>query len=239
MIDVLARDDLVLDEHRRGRRDGGRGSRAPAGSARRHSARENTRPRRSSGVRGSRSSARASGSAFWPTIAQCSLRPLSWNARAAPSALGSLAAPTRMCLAFVSRRCLRTRSSAVLNWPSASIDTTGQAAASCITSRMPATTPAHSRRRQRARARDLEQQDFVGIAGPVLLRPARQVPPGEQPRFVVVRAEVGGARMRNVDGDHRDARLVIRRGDGRRDGFVGLELDDQIDTARESAVRRS
>ena len=42
-----------------------------------------------SGVRGSLSSARASGSAFWPTTAHMSARPASWNARAAPSALGA------------------------------------------------------------------------------------------------------------------------------------------------------
>ena len=35
--------------------------------------------------------------------------------------------------------------------------------------------------------------------------------------------------MRNVDGDHRHARLVIARRDGRRDRLVGLELDHQID----------
>ena len=79
------------------------------------------------GERGSRSSARASGSAFCPTIAQVPARPASWKARAAPRALASFAAPTSTRRAFDARRCRRTLSSAVLNWPSPSSETTGQA----------------------------------------------------------------------------------------------------------------
>ena len=69
----------------------------------------------------------------------------------------------------------------------------GHVAASWRTSRTPAATP-----RMRAAGpgpRQLEQQ-FVGVASPVLLRPARELPPGEQPGLVVVGAEVGRARMR-------------------------------------------
>ena len=52
---------------------------------------------------------------------------------------------------------------------------------------------------------------------------------GDQPRLVIVRPEVGRAGMRNVDGDDRNARLVIGGGNRRRDSFVGLKLDGEID----------
>ena len=210
VIDVLARDDLVLHEHGRRHRPAAQDLERQPDHARRRTARGSSRPTRSAAcaaraaprARPARRSGRRS--------RRCRARPASWNARAAPSALGSLAAPTRMRVARVSRRCLRTRSSDVLNWPSPSIETTGQLGRRrAASSRTPATTPRTRAARQRAGARELEQQDLVGLAAPVLLRPARQLASGEQARLVVVRAEVGRARMRDVDGDHRDARLGV------------------------------
>ena len=76
---------------------------------------------------------------------------------------------------------------------------------------MPATAPRTPRGRQRSGACELEQQDLVGATAPVLLRPSRQMTAGEQPRLVVVRAEIGRAGMRNVDGDDRNAAPGDRR----------------------------
>ena len=87
----------------------------------------------------------------------------------------------------------------------------------------------HPRGRERPRAGELDQQDLVHAAVPLLSRPSRQMPSGEEPGFVVVRAEIRRPRMRNVDGNQRDVRLAVLRGDGWGDGLVGLELDDQID----------
>src|SRR2546430_8992332 len=53
-------------------------------------------------------------------IAQHSLRPASWKARSAPSALGSLMAPTNWRRARVERKCLRTASKLGPNSPSPS-----------------------------------------------------------------------------------------------------------------------
>jgi len=76
-----------------------------------------------------RSSTRASGSALFPMIAQSLARPASWNARKAPSAVESLTEPTRTRFDFDSRKCFRTRSSEVWNWPSPSMDTVRQRSA--------------------------------------------------------------------------------------------------------------
>ena len=47
-------------------------------------------------------------------------------------------------------------------------------------------------------------------------------------RFVVVGAEIGGAGMRDLDGNQRNVGFAVLGRDNRRDVFVGLELDDEI-----------
>ena len=176
VIHVVARDDVVLHEHGGRHRPAAEDAERSGESGRRRSAPGNSPTDAISGVRGWRSSARASGSAFWPTMAQVSARPASWNARVAPSALGSFAAATRMRSAFDSRRCLRTRSSAVLNCPSPSIETTASCAVSCATSRMPGEHAAHARggdRARRARAR------AAGSRGPGRSTAASRIAPGD------------------------------------------------------------
>ena len=42
--------------------------------------------------------------------------------------------------------------------------------------------------------------------------------------------------MRDVDGDNRDARLEVARGDLGRDGLVGLELDDEVDVLADEVI---
>ena len=81
----------------------------------------------------------------------------------------------------------------------------------------------------RSRASELEEQQLVGATAPMLLRPSRQMTAGDQPRLVIVRPEIGRPGMRNVDGDDRNARLVISGGNRGRDSFVGLKLDGEID----------
>ena len=58
-----------------------------------------------------------------------------------------------------------------------------------------------------------------------------------QPRLIVVRAEVCRTRMRNLERDHRNARLAILRRNDRRDVLVGLELDDQINFLSDEHIR--
>src|SRR5262245_49318061 len=72
---------------------------------------------------------------------------------------------------------------------------------------------ARSRTHQRAGTGELEEQNLVDLAVPSALRPAAQIASGEHAGLVVVRAEVGRAGMRNVDGDNRDTRLEVARGD--------------------------
>src|SRR5215212_8254300 len=67
------------------------------------------------------------------------------------------------------------------------------------------------------------------MAGPLGARPSPEIPSREEPRLVVVRAEVRRAGVRDVDRDERDPRLQVLRRDRGRGGFVGLELDRQID----------
>ena len=76
---------------------------------------------------------------------------------------------------------------------------------------------------------ELEQQNLVDLTGPAGLRPLAQIAAGEQPRLIIVGAEVRRARMRNVDGDERNVRFEILRRDRWRHGFVGLKLDDEVD----------
>src|SRR5882762_6792484 len=71
--------------------------------------------------------------------------------------------------------------------------------------------------------------DFIYNSFPILAGPAAQMSPSEQPSFIVVRAKVGRSGVRNVDGDDGNIALQILSGNGGSDGFIGLELDDQID----------
>ena len=64
-----------------------------------------------------------------------------------------------------------------------------------------------------------------------------EIAAAEQSGLVVVRAEVGGARVGDVDGDQRNARLEVLRRDGRRHRLVGLELDDEIDLLLDQVLR--
>ena len=83
--------------------------------------------------------------------------------------------------------------------------------------------------RQAAGALERDQHDLVDVGMPVLLRPSSEIAAADQPGLVVVRAEVGRARVRHFDRDQRDVRFAVLGRDDRRDVLVGLELDDQID----------
>src|SRR4029453_13296953 len=138
-------------------------------------------------------------------MAQVAPRPASWKARAAPSALGSLAAPTRTCLACDSRRCLRTRSNATLNWPSpSSVAIRHVSSESGTVSFSPASTPLFRpctrdpARPERSGPSQFQQQDLIDAPTPLAARPPSQVAAGQEARLVVVRAEIRGARMRGV-----------------------------------------
>ena len=212
VVDVLARDDLVLARTPPAAPACAPAGRAPGGSGRRRSARESSRPTRRAAcaARAARRARRARRSGRrWRRSPS---RPASWNARAAPSALGSLAAPDQDVLrASNARRCRRTRSSDVLNWPSPSSETTGQARPSRSTSLSPAITPRIRARGSGPARASSSSRISSTCAVPALPRPARQVASRQQARLVVVRAEVGRAGMRDVDGDHRDVRLVVAR----------------------------
>ena len=90
--------------------------------------------------------------------------------------------------------------------------------------------------REPARA-SCTQQDLVDLAIPDLARPLPQVPPGEQPGFIVVGAEIRGAGMGNVDGNQWDLRFVVLGRNRRRHRLVGLKLDHQIDTVADQQLR--
>ena len=90
--------------------------------------------------------------------------------------------------------------------------------------------------RQAARALERDQHDLVDAGMPVLLRPFAEMAAANQTGFVVVRAEVGGAGMRNLDRDQRDVRVAVFCGDDRRDLLVGLELDHQVDALADQDV---
>jgi hypothetical protein len=96
---------------------------------------------------------------------------------------------------------------------------------------------ADARRRQRSGSRELDQQDLLDLSVPSRLRPASEVMAREQPGLVVVRPEVRGSGMRDVDGNHRNARLVVARGNRRSHRFVGLKLDDEVDAFADEELR--
>src|ERR1035437_1791761 len=123
-------------------------------------------------VAGSRSSARASGEAFWPITAQCSEQPTSWNALIPPRALASLMAPSSTRDGRFDRRYLRTTSKLVAELPvavdigdRAGIERRKRLLHSHQHSRQP-----HSR--QASRARQFQENNFVHVPLPVLLGPS-------------------------------------------------------------------
>ena len=89
--------------------------------------------------------------------------------------------------------------------------------------------PADPRLRYRPGTRQLDHEDFFHRKVPVANRPAAQVASADQPCLVIVGAEIRGTRMRNVDRDHRNARLQESPGNGRSDRFVRLKLDGKVD----------
>ena len=97
--------------------------------------------------------------------------------------------------------------------------------------------PAHARLQQRTCPIQFDQEDFVDLFLPVLLCPPAQTVPRQQARLVIVGAEVGRARVRNIDRDERDLGLHVFRGDGWRDHFIGLKLDDQIQLLPDQIIR--
>ena len=196
-----------------------------------------------SGVRSSRNSARASGSAFCPTTAQVAPAPPPGRLAPPPKALGSFAAPTTTCRALDSRRCRRGLSNEVLNCPSPSMTATRPAsAASCSVSLSPASTPLIRAWTRGSRTGQLQEHDLIDPAAPAGAGPLTEATPGEQPGLVVIGPEVGAARVWNVDGDEWDVCLEILRGDRGSDGLISLELDDAdplLSRIRCSAFRRA
>ena len=91
--------------------------------------------------------------------------------------------------------------------------------------------------RQAARALERDQHDLVDAGMPVLLRPFAEMAAANQPGFVVVRAEIGGAGMRHFDRDERDVGLAILGRHNRRDVLVGLELNHEIDFFAHQDIR--
>ena len=89
--------------------------------------------------------------------------------------------------------------------------------------------PGQSHPRQVAGALQRDQHDLVDVGLPLLFRPPPEVAASDQTGFVVVGAKVGRARMWNLERDQRDVGFAVLGGDDRRDVFVGLKLDDEID----------
>ena len=96
---------------------------------------------------------------------------------------------------------------------------------------------AYTRLRQRSGAVQLHQQNLIGLAVPMLLRPTSQIMSRHQPGLIVVGAEIGRARVRNIDRDERNARLQVFAGDGGRNQFIGLELHYQVHLLFDQVVR--
>src|SRR5262249_36057521 len=76
---------------------------------------------------------------------------------------------------------------------------------------------------------NFNHQDFIDLTPPLLIGPATQMSAAKKSSLVIICSEVGGSRMRNVDGNHRNARLEEFLGDRRRNGLVRFEFDHQID----------
>src|SRR5882757_2623689 len=64
---------------------------------------------------------------------------------------------------------------------------------------------------------------------PMLFDPARQIASANHAGFVVVRAVERGTGMRYVDGNHRDVGIPILGCDYRRNVFVSLKFNREID----------
>ena len=177
-------------------------------------------------VRGSRISARASGSAFWPTTAQCAPRPASSKARMAPRALADRS-PRRPGIHVDSdrRRCLRTTSNAVLNWPSESMVSTGVWSRKWSAFLGPGDNDITSEELRPRTTREAAPKSF---AVPVLFRPTPEVAAGHHTRFIVIRSRIGFAGC-GMNRDERQADFHVLGGDRRSGSLVCLELDHQID----------
>lgn len=67
-----------------------------------------------------------------------------------------------------------------------------------------------------ASSKKLNHEDLFHGSVPVLVRPAAQVAASDDTRLIVICAEVGCARMRDVDRDERDVGFEILAGDGSR-----------------------
>ena len=117
-----------------------------------------------------------------------------------------------------------------MNCPSQSIDSVGQAFQGAV-QRLAESgeRPAHARMHERARTAEFEQQHLVHAPLQPALGPLSQVTPCKESGLVIVRAKIGRFGMRHVDGDQRNVRFEVLRRDRRRNGLVGLELDDEID----------
>ena len=93
----------------------------------------------------------------------------------------------------------------------------------------PGQHPAHTGLGKGTGARDLDHENLIGFALPVFERPAAEVASADESGFVIVGAEIGGAGMRDIDGDHGNARLQKLARDGGGHRLVGLEFDDEVD----------
>ena len=82
---------------------------------------------------------------------------------------------------------------------------------------------------QIAGAGQFQHDDLVDFRVPMLLRPTTKIAPTNESSLVVVRAVVGGSRMRNIDGDHRNTSFTVLGGNDGRDSLVSLELNCQVD----------
>ena len=108
-----------------------------------------------------------------------------------------------------------------------------------MTPRMRAVARQRARADERSGTRELENQDLVHLSVPARVCVLAQIAAAQQPGLIVVGAEIGGARMGNVDRDQRDARFEILRRNGRRDRFVGLKFDDEVDLFLDQVLRVS
>src|SRR5262245_4183371 len=82
---------------------------------------------------------------------------------------------------------------------------------------------------QRGRDREFEQEQGFELPVPVLFSPASQSLAPDQSRAVIVSPEIDGPWVRNLYGHHRDVGLDEFGRDDRRDVFVSLEFEHQID----------
>ena len=169
-------------------------------------------------------------------IAQLSVAAGLLNARSAPSALGSLIAPTRKRRDLADAQVPAHRFEALAELAVA-VEIRDAAVLELREDFLhPDQHAGQPHLGQAAGALEREQDDLVDVAVPVLLRPAPEMAAADQPGLVVVGAEVGRAGMRHFDRDQRDVGLAVLGGDDRRDVLVGLELDDEVDLLADEDV---